>query len=82
MICDDDDYSNGDDDEDAGSRKSAHGRNVRAAGANVVRTQDEEDDANNSVGLACDLTIMVILLLMRICPNVTIIFHKGDDLLS
>ena len=27
------------------------------------------------------LTIMVILL-MRICLNVTIIFHKGDDLLS
>ena len=81
MICDDDDYSNGDDDEDASSRKSAHGRNVRAAGAGVVRTQDEEDDANNSVDLAYDLTIMVILL-MRICPNDTIIFHKGDDLLS
>ena len=46
--------------------------------APTLSEQDEEEDANNSVDLACDLTIMVILLLMRICPNVTIIFHKGS----
>ena len=51
IFDDDDDYSNCDDGEDASKRKSAHGRNVRAAGAGVVRTQDEEDDANNSVDI-------------------------------
>ena len=54
IFDDDDDYSNGDDDEDASKRKSAHGRNVRAAGAGVVRTQDEEHDANNSVDISFD----------------------------